>query len=66
MNTLICATILMVNISNDPWNDHDKKILKRAKYVCSLEKDTPCVKKFIKTEKLNFHVICGGKNEKSN
>ena len=62
MLSLVCAATIWINLTNSSWNDHDKKIYKRAKFVCENQyKNTPCVKKFIKSGKKMYRVICGYK-----
>ena len=60
--SLICLPTKMINTSGFPWNDHDKSILKRARYVCSKDaryaSDTPCVGMFHKKEERGFLVLC--------
>lgn len=56
------ATI-MINNTDEPWNNRDKQSLKRAKYVCRVEygpRGAPCLKRFIKREPLTYWAICGG------
>jgi len=57
---LTCANTEISNTSGLKWNDHDNLILNVAKKRCaSLYDDSPCLVKFVKTEKLNYHAICG-------
>lgn len=58
---LICAAATWVNLTTEPWDSYDKKIFKRAKYVCSTEKYSGCVKTFTKVKRDQYRVICGGK-----
>jgi len=58
----LCLAAVLINISGFDWDKHDKKIFKRAEYVCANDKryeDTPCVRKFIKKEERVYNVICG-------
>lgn len=62
MISLVCAATLWINLTKEPWNDHDKKIYRRAQHVCSSDdryKETPCVKKFIKSDIRTYRVLCG-------
>jgi hypothetical protein len=66
MTSLICAATLWINLTNFEWNTHDKKIYNRAKSVCVFKyKSNPCIKKFIKSDKRTYRVICGAKSVKS-
>ena len=59
---LICAATILINMTNLPWNDHDKKIEKSAVHRCGTDvryKDTPCLKKFVKKGERNYYAICG-------
>lgn len=63
MTSLLCAATIWINLTNFDWNDHDKKIYKRARDVCYTKyKDNPCVKKFIKSGKKSYRVLCGVEN----
>jgi len=60
MFSLICVAPILINLSKEPWIDHDFKILKRVKTRCqNYYKDAPCVKKFIKKKPRSYNVICG-------
>ncbi len=60
--TILCSASFFLNTSGIPWNDHDKKILKRAEFVCGNDArytENPCVHTFTKTEAQVYRVICG-------
>lgn len=60
---MICAAVLLINLSGIPFNDFDRKVIKNAKEGCSkYYKDNPCLKQFIKKEKLVYSAICGPKS----
>mgnify|MGYP000097249764 CR=1 FL=1 len=64
ITSLICAATIWINMTNLDWNDHDKKVYKRAVLVCGTDvrySNTPCVKTFTKTNELSFQVLCGRK-----
>ena len=61
---LLCAATVLVNLTSDPWNSHDKKIYERAKYVCAndyrYKDEFPCIKSLTKYPDQHYSVICGG------
>ena len=63
MTNLICIATIWINLTNLPWNDHDKKIYKSAVHTCKTnvryKDDTPCVKSFTKSGFQMYRVICG-------
>lgn len=63
MTLLVCAATVWINLSQEDWNNQDKKIYWRAKEVCSTNyryKDThPCVAKFTKKAPRVYNVLCG-------
>jgi hypothetical protein len=62
----MCIFTMMINLTTFPWNAHDIKTKERVKERCAtdpLYKDTPCLARFIKKGKLNYHAICGPKKE---
>lgn len=61
---MICAAIILINLSSLPWDEKDFKIIERAKYVCSHDErysHTPCVKSVTKHPEQHYDVICGVK-----
>lgn len=62
MNTLICVTTMLLNITGQPYNQNDYKVLTRAQVVC--ERDYKgCVKTFQKRPEQTYRVLCGEKEE---
>lgn len=63
---MICAVVLLINLSAEPWNKADKDNQDHATVRCG-EKypDSPCLKKFIKVEPLMYRAICGEKGNGS-
>ncbi len=60
----ICAVAVKVNMTQFPWNDFDQESLIRASTRCKhFYKDAPCLKKFVKVDKQDYHAICGIKDE---
>ena len=58
-----CFNPNIINTSQEPWNSHDQKVLKKATNRCGeLYKDAPCIKMFWKTEPRVYRVMCGGDN----
>lgn len=55
---MTCPTPLIINLSTDPWNKHDRKVYGVANYRCRTEYKS-CLRKFIKKESLVFNAICG-------
>lgn len=59
---LSCPKPEIINSSGYQWNSFDQKTLNRAKVRCGqLYPNSPCVKKFMKTDKMTYQVICGAK-----
>ena len=57
---LSCPIPLQWNKTKFPWNEHDKTTMKYCQKRCgSIYKDAPCLKKFIKFGKQDYHCICG-------
>lgn len=61
---LSCPAILMVNKSEEPWNNKDYDTKKRAMQRCGeIYKDSPCLKVFVKTEPQSYWAICGEQSD---
>lgn len=61
---LICAATILVGLSN-PVTRQELNIIAAAKAGCVRQyPDSPCLKKLIKKEELNYHAICGAKVKK--
>lgn len=61
---LNCSEPNKINLTNEPWNDFDEKILARCKQVCytdSRYKNTPCLKYIIKHPERHYSCVCGTK-----
>lgn len=62
MIAYVCAAIIMINMSDEPWNDRDERSMKSAEITCHKKYDD-CLQKFIKKEPLTYNAICGGKKD---
>ena len=60
---IACSAVMLINLTNDPWNAKDQKIIDRATYVCSTDyryKDEfPCLKSLTKKPDQHYQAICG-------
>jgi len=54
----ICLSPIRTNESSESWNNHDKKIVKRASYLC-MTRYKLCLKYFIKKAPREYWAICG-------
>lgn len=62
LTSLACPATIKINRTDYPWNDFDQKTYERALYRCEYYYPTsPCLKKFIKTAKIDYRAICGKK-----
>lgn len=62
---MICAIVLIVNLSKEPIVNRDLEAVNIAKQHCGeLYKDAPCVKKFVKMEPLVYRITCGAADSK--
>lgn len=60
-----CQMVLMINLSNLPWNDHDTQIEKQAEIRCTqIYKDSPCLTRFVKTGNGAYQALCGKRSRK--
>ena len=60
LTLLTCPQPKVVNLSNEAFNDHDRKTLQIVARRCIMKyKNSPCLKYFIKKEKRNYRAICG-------
>jgi len=60
-NYLRCPAAKILN-ETEEWNNRDKLVLKRAKFVCSTDeryKQNPCLKLLIKKAERRFLALCG-------
>lgn len=68
MNNIICFVTILINSSNLPLNDHDKKMQLYAQNVCltnpRYKDDTPCLKYFVKRGDRNYWAICAESQKK--
>lgn len=63
---LVCAAVIMVNHSDEPFNERDRKEFNTAKKICPREyPNKPCPTVFIKIDKLTYRMLCGPKGEKN-
>ncbi len=61
MTLILCSATIWINLTLEPWNNHDRKVYKRAVFVCGNDPryaDTPCVGSLTKTEPKTYQVIC--------
>lgn len=66
---LICPAIKVVNLSPYAWDREDRRVMMRAKIVCSEDSgytDTPCLGEFTKKEKRHYTAICTYRRRISN
>ena len=61
MNTLLCLTTMVLNISGLPMNVHDFDVMERATRKC--EKQKQCLTRFEKRDFRNYRGICGKKTK---
>lgn len=62
MNTLICVTTMLLNITGQPFTQNDYNVLTRAQKVCE-ESHNGCVTKFQKRPRQTYRILCGEKQE---
>ena len=56
---LACIATIVINLSNEPFNDTDRQNQKIASERCAVHyPEAPCLKKFIKVEPLVYRAIC--------
>ena len=63
---LLCIAPLVHNVTTYNWNSHDDRLRLSAQKTCATRKqyqDTPCLTKFVKVGKQDYHAICGVKQE---
>lgn len=57
---LTCPKTIMINHTTYPWNSNDTWNLNTAYKGCKrIFVNSPCVKKFIKSGKQDYQVVCG-------
>lgn len=60
---IVCAAVILINLTNLPWNAKDKRIISRAAYVCANDNrhapEFPCLKSLTKEPGQHYSVICG-------
>lgn len=62
----VCATIIMINLTNLAWTPRDYAARNRAAKRCSeLYKDAPCLKKFYKYDFQSYSALCGSNSTES-
>lgn len=59
---MICTTLLLINLSGQPWTNKDITIVTQAEHTCNKIYKT-CVSKITKKDSLLFEVRCGVRNE---
>lgn len=62
MNSLICLTTILLNISGSSYNKQDFKNLEAAQTTCATKYNS-CLKNFQKREKGVYRVLCGEKEQ---
>ena len=59
---LACVAVVLLNLTDIPFNKQDYESLSRAQVVCGQERyDKGCVKEFQKREQGVYRVECGNK-----
>lgn len=59
-SSLVCAVIIIINMTTDPINRTDLEVVGNAIDVCKAKyKDSSCVKKVFKRPNNHYHVLCG-------
>jgi len=61
----ICALILLINLTNQPWSSRDMKSFISSQQTCYKQYQT-CLSKFVKKESNVFDVYCGDVRERQN
>lgn len=62
---LACLQPTLINKTNSPWDNNDKRVLERAAYVCKVRYPSePCLKTFIKKPNRTYNAICGQVDER--
>lgn len=58
---MLCPLVIIINLTIFPINDRDRKILSDSKIRCTEKYNgrSDCVKKFIKTGKHSYQIVCG-------
>lgn len=57
---MICALVIMINMSSEPWNKRDERNYRQASVTCGVKyKDAPCLRQFIKKEPGVYEALCG-------
>lgn len=62
---MMCAAVIIINLTVFPWNTNDEKVLESARRVCKVQYGprSPCVKKIIKQKAQDYRVMCGQAQE---
>jgi hypothetical protein len=60
---IACYAAVLINLTKEPWNAKDAKIIRRAEHVCATDyrhaPEFPCVKSVTKKRNRHYSVICG-------
>lgn len=60
---ILCAAVILINLTNEPWTKKDQEIIERAKYVCANDyrhaPEFPCLKRLTKEPNQHYSVTCG-------
>ena len=64
MTALACMQPNMINKTKYPWNQHDRETMRYCQKRCpQIYEDSPCLSRFIKFGKQDYHCICGQENK---
>jgi hypothetical protein len=63
LTNLSCVATIIINLT-PIWNKMDQQSLESAKRRCAIHfADSPCLKKFTKTEPNTYRAICTGESK---
>jgi len=58
---MICATIVLINLSTFVWNSRDTESFLHAQQTCNI-RYKGCITKFIKKDKQVYNILCKKKS----
>lgn len=62
-STTKCPKTKIILVNDDPWSEMDQINFDIAKNRCPEKyKKSPCLKKFIRWDKLRYSAVCGAKD----
>lgn len=58
---ILCTLVIIINTTSLPWIKEDDTAKEVAATTCNrvYAPERPCLKKFVKKDKLVYHAICG-------